>query len=344
MTPAKQRYVMIRGQVYTWEEKAPYVSSGKSLLGAFEYDRENDRIRCHECGEWHTRLSAHVAFRHSELSTAGYKRKHGIVQNVGLTALRKRTQDIETAQARARLAPKMPPAHFGKRQRHPPNMETFRNERNICEAQCLFRLRNLVLEIGSVPLTHEIPVNLRKNLRHHYGTVTNALEILGLQAHRAVYTKDILIEALRDFYVLNRRLPLLKEWNGMGRLPCYGTYINRFGSLMAAYEAAGLGIIAKQQRADAWTAPPTIEGRQKMSQAQKAAWARRSPEEKAAFMSRLREARGAITAETREKISQAQKAAWARHSPEQRAARIQHWRAGLSRKYPHADIAHPISA
>lgn len=62
----KQRYVIIRGQVFRWEEKAPFAPSGKSIEGAIEYDRDKESLKCHECGDWHRGLAGHVASLHKE--------------------------------------------------------------------------------------------------------------------------------------------------------------------------------------------------------------------------------------------------------------------------------------
>jgi hypothetical protein len=59
---------------------------------------------------------------------------------------------------------------------------------------------------------------------------------------------DILIEALRDFYVLNSRLPTARDWRS-GILPNQKTYERHFGGLRGAYKAAGLGKVVPQEAA-----------------------------------------------------------------------------------------------
>jgi len=40
-------HVIIRGHVFTREEKSPFVVSGESLLGALEYNQDTDETKCH---------------------------------------------------------------------------------------------------------------------------------------------------------------------------------------------------------------------------------------------------------------------------------------------------------
>jgi hypothetical protein len=45
---SKQRYVIICGQVFRYEDKSPFVPSGRSVNGALEYDKSGESIKCHE--------------------------------------------------------------------------------------------------------------------------------------------------------------------------------------------------------------------------------------------------------------------------------------------------------
>jgi len=38
-------HVIIRGHIFTYAEKAPFVASGQSLLGALEYDEVNNQTK-----------------------------------------------------------------------------------------------------------------------------------------------------------------------------------------------------------------------------------------------------------------------------------------------------------
>ena len=88
MSPRKkeQRHVLIRGHVFKWEEKEPFVQSGVSVAGAVEYDFANDKLRCHECGEWFLNLGSHIAQYH-QMKTEEYRLKHGLNLYKNRTAL-----------------------------------------------------------------------------------------------------------------------------------------------------------------------------------------------------------------------------------------------------------------
>lgn len=74
MNPAT--HVLIRGHVFTYAEKSPFVASGMSVLGALEYDEAADRLKCHECGMWVRGLGNHV--RTHGMKRREYNRKHGM--------------------------------------------------------------------------------------------------------------------------------------------------------------------------------------------------------------------------------------------------------------------------
>lgn len=50
--PDSSRHVILMDAVFRWEEKAPFEPSGKSVLGALEYNKACETVRCHECGDW----------------------------------------------------------------------------------------------------------------------------------------------------------------------------------------------------------------------------------------------------------------------------------------------------
>src|SRR5215831_15274387 len=103
MSRSKQRYVIIHGQVFRWEEKAPFVRSGRSLLGALEYDDETEALKCHQCGQRFKMLSQHIRQAHSSLGIGQYKAKHGLRMRSPLMAPRLR--EAHAARLRARTDP-----------------------------------------------------------------------------------------------------------------------------------------------------------------------------------------------------------------------------------------------
>lgn len=157
-----KRKVIIRGHIFDYEQKAPFVASGVSVLGAIEYDGKNDLLRCHECGAWWEHLGAHL-FAHSTKAKA-YKVKHGLNQGTGLVNMRI-SASVKTEMA-ARLAsgeqtPFMRHRGAGQtsiaqeRQRSAMSRRAPRNEsRNLnakCKAQLLFRIQTVAAKLGHTP-------------------------------------------------------------------------------------------------------------------------------------------------------------------------------------------------
>ena len=183
-----ERKVMIRGQVFSYKEKAPFVPSGVSVFGAVEYDFAKDRLRCHECGEWFAGLSAHISFRHT-LTLREYKVKHGLRLVTKLVSesikdrLRRRAFDMQlhTLQFRSREEWSTNKGKSGPG----PNFEA-RNEKGICTAQMSFKLLNLAKALGQKTLyirdLKSLGIYLPQVLRaFDVKTWNEALAILGLE-------------------------------------------------------------------------------------------------------------------------------------------------------------------
>jgi hypothetical protein len=257
MTPAKQRYVLIRGQIYRWEEKEPFVSSKCGPLGAIEYDRESDSLRCHECGEWRQWLGRHIARFHSDVGVVEYKSRHGLRAGVGLIAPRANADFAARPSVTAsriangeRLSALHKTSLFRSRKggflRGNRGLMELRNERGTCDAQLLFKLKQYILLVGHVPLGIELPQELHSQVVARFGRLSEALARLEIDPNKEFRTVDFLIEDLRDFYVLNRRLPRPDEW-GTGRLAPLLTYMKFFGNVANCCDFAGLGRVWEQE-------------------------------------------------------------------------------------------------
>jgi hypothetical protein len=81
------RYILLHGAMFRARDKAPFIKSGESVLGALEYDPKDDLVKCHECGEWHNGLFQHVSSLHGE-SSLDYKERHGLAMGTALCGLR----------------------------------------------------------------------------------------------------------------------------------------------------------------------------------------------------------------------------------------------------------------
>ena len=263
MTHAEQ--VLIRGKCFLYKQKAPFVPSGKSVFGALEYDENTGMVRCHECGKWFTHLGHHVSDSqgvHSHrMKALDYKRKHGLRRAAALCGPKESAKYNNVANLHFLEAAKKVRARAigacakAKRYRQLNGERLYnaesRNERNTCQAQILSRIKAISESLGRTP-THR---DLRQHGLHASSVVfalnvpdmKSVFSLLGLLPNRRggkeTYTDSLLIELLRDFYVKFGRLPKRTDYI-MKLLPSDGTIRHHFGSMAAAYEAAGLGKVA----------------------------------------------------------------------------------------------------
>lgn len=144
--PPPPRRVAICNIVFRYEDKEPYVLSGKSLLGAIEV-APNGHMKCHECGCFHENLGRHVAGSHHLLADS-YRKAHG---------LRRTTRLSLKKQVHVRVSP-LDHNHILRpenRKKALPFLEYTRHElRNLhgrCEAQIKDTVQKLAGELGRAP-------------------------------------------------------------------------------------------------------------------------------------------------------------------------------------------------
>lgn len=252
-----KRYVILLGQVCDYEEKAPFVVSGKSVLGAMEYDRTADKLKCHECGEWFGCVSKHAVHKHG-ISSKEYKEKHrlrigsalvapGVAASIREKLIANLSSRTGSLKASARKG------GFTKGDKRPirrgvysGSMMEWRNVHSTCPAQLVERVKAIAKDLGRAPKGSELQtagIHLRRKMGM---TVNEALDLAGLKTNpyrKEQYAgergRQILIELLRDFYVRNRRAPNCRDW-ASGLLPNRKTYTFWFGSVFGALDAAGL--------------------------------------------------------------------------------------------------------
>lgn len=161
-------HVLIRGHVFTYKEKAPFVASGVSVLGALEYDKERDELRCHECGCWFDSLTTHLKKHH--VGVEQYKLKHGLNVRTGLVSLKNRkaraavamrtVATVGTPMTRGDLRFSVAATATARREACAarPNKRWAERNNNIgrCGAQLLFRIQLRAAEIGHTPTTYEL--------------------------------------------------------------------------------------------------------------------------------------------------------------------------------------------
>ena len=193
-TSSHADHVIIRGHVFSYAEKAPFVVSGASVLGAIEYDSENDLLKCHECGEFKQNLSKHAFLAH-DIPAKEYKLKHGLkLSNNGLCCLRMKSafqRNGRDSQVRGnRISQVNLSSAMAGRKRH--NAEASKRGRNPfteinnqfarCDAQLLFRIQVLAAQVGHTPTNAELTSAgiTPAVLAHRFGTKDKAIELCGL--------------------------------------------------------------------------------------------------------------------------------------------------------------------
>lgn len=266
----REEQVLIRGKVFLYKQKAPFVQSGKSVLGALEYRESDDKVRCHECGEWHRSLAPHLKVKHS-LTPHYYRFRHGLNKHSALCGTRFALDRSARAIAQApdaleHLRDRMKGFHTqNKAKQRPEKLQRtteFRNELGSCHAQVLERIKRLADRLGRTPTGRELAsegVSVKSALYVTGATTIGALMglagLLPLNGRHtktskrkgcSKYTQELLIELLRSYYVSHGDLPGRNSYK-LGLLPPVTAFTRIFGSMRLAYSAAGLGIIAEQR-------------------------------------------------------------------------------------------------
>ena len=254
-------YILLRGQVVLGKLKAPFVRSGKSLHAAIEYDPEEDKLRCHECGRWFENLGTHVWGAHGLLARQ-YKVRHGLHMGSALVCLRISEKISRDAKASPTCIGKefaqkgRDSSAFRRPGRIGPSFET-RNNNGQCAAQLLSRVRAMADKLGRTPTSRELlaaGINHRAALNaFNVKDFTSLMTLAGLQPRESckrVYSDVVLIEILLDHHARYGRVPLSAELK-RPPLPNEATFVKHFGSMQAAYETAGIQHRAKPSYSDA---------------------------------------------------------------------------------------------
>lgn len=273
-------HVLIRGKVFLYKQKAPFVPSGKSVLGALEYKKISDRVKCHECGEWFKMLGSHVVQVHG-LTPKEYRVAHGLRMKTPLCGPKYsayRASVAGTAPQLVRHQHQFPDiakkalssAHQSRRRSLAASSQPFmaerplfelRNENGSCQAQLMARLKALATRLGKTPTNREIladgmsPQSICVAL--NVTDLNQAFSLIGLVritpgqtgtpgGWNKLYNRQILIEMLRDFHAKYGRLPTNSDRRA-GLIPGHTIFGKIFGSMANAYEAAGLARVAAEQ-------------------------------------------------------------------------------------------------
>ena len=251
-----EQFVRINGKTLLYKQKAPFVASGMSIQGGIEYDAEEDKLRCHECGEWFKSLGPHIWQAHG-ISGRDYKSKHALMMgsslvNENMRLIASRTMaamnSADPEACRKRISNLL---NRGRGSRVHRLRAELRNERRTCPAQLLADIRKLASKLGHTPSQTELSQAKMSGrsacLALNVKTIGAVVSLAGLVPNGSshfLYTPEVLIEILRDFYVSHGRLPRQRTDHNRGLLPSCPTFRRAFGSMKQAFRAAGLGLVA----------------------------------------------------------------------------------------------------
>lgn len=234
--------VRIGDNTYFYKSKAPYVPSGFGELGALRIDPAEDRVMCHECGEWFHSLQNHIKYRHG-ITAVDYKRRHGLIQRVGLIGERLRDRRIEIGRTVVSKLNLVPGIRKGPRPQNTQNRyKSILNARGRCQAQLLYRLHVLGLSLGRTPTATEIDEAgiSSKSVALTFGNLPNAMLLAGLAGRRRFerkYADEELLILIIDFHHRHQRWPSGSDCR-RGLLPSMHTYRRRFGTWSKAIRLA----------------------------------------------------------------------------------------------------------
>lgn len=253
----QERKVRIDGELVFYKDKAPYVPSGHSVKGGLEYDEAEDKVKCHECGEWFHSLASHVVKGH-QMMAADYKRQHGLKQSSALVSegLRhalvakksgyywEKLNDQAAMRAHMEMMQKRRRKPSGRR--HRVDWSEYRNRHGLCHAQLLESVRALVETVGRFPRTSDLKEHglLRKTLIARFGSLEQAVSLAVGRKYRSLprskfYSIRELKVLLQTFVKNTGKLPTESDFR-RGLLPAKSTYIYNFGSWKAAVRKCGL--------------------------------------------------------------------------------------------------------
>lgn len=249
-----------------YDEKG-YVPSGKSFLGALELSTDGHYVKCHECGEWHTNLGAHV--KSHNLTATAYKEKHGLrkkscllgeEQRVRMSTSKKYYWEkmTVTQKCKSLLAMKKGFKRKKKKRAARGKAHTHNNVTHRCNQQIVHDVTALYERLGQQPTTEDLEKNglSYPTLAYRFGGIAGALNAAGIELTRKVgftqralpgerryYTPMELLAALKEFRKTHGRVPTASD-SKRGLLPSSSTYIRVFGSWNKALTKAGLSTVA----------------------------------------------------------------------------------------------------
>jgi len=228
--------------------------------GVILYDEVNDKVQCSECGEWYGQLVRHIAGKHTghNMTMTEYRNKHGLLKSASLTSLSLSRQRSATMKERRKTmkyqsnGSQMNSLTSDTRSKIVKNFTTktqFKNKKGLCDAQMAARLMVVKEQSNDKKISsgniHKYDIHLYDHLKHKYGTVGSAckalkIDVTGKGNHPKKYEDAKIIAQLRNWVIVNKKVPSSGSKNWPKDLPGDDIYYRYFGSWRRAKMMAGL--------------------------------------------------------------------------------------------------------
>lgn len=240
------------GDLSNYKEPLTTAPSGHGFMGTLKYNKDKTHVQCHICGWFFKSLGQHTVKTH-HLTADMYRVGFELDSGTSLAAPKLREKFVKASMARSpehkrKILTNLQKGRVG-RKHYPRNhsLEYF-NKRGNCPDQLVEKIKNLNAEFKKVPTRREYITKYGEgNLQAVYrvfGTWNNALTICGFtpnqfRASNPTYTRDGIIEAMREFYDLEGRPPRTSDSEDpSSMIPRMKVIAKHFGGIINAREAA----------------------------------------------------------------------------------------------------------
>ena len=181
-------HVIIGGIVFPWAAKAPYTPSGYSTLGAMEFNQNENRLRCHMCGEWFQSVGCHV--RASEgITAAQYRRDHGLRHVTSLSVPSVHEKFVRQGRRGTKRRSFKPGQVIARKSiRENPGCAEMLNLRMHCQAQIRKRIMITAFKVDGTPSARDLKEHEgldHRTIKQALGlTLSQVMINLGLKPNR----------------------------------------------------------------------------------------------------------------------------------------------------------------
>lgn len=245
---------------YGYKEPLRKFEGGFGYKGVISYSKDKDRIQCHFCGKLFKSINNGHLMKIHGMTASDYKQKVELSPTASLVGEGTRKKLLDRPynpmhMEELKKAWKKRKAHIKKTgkdsQSHPKMRLEIKNKRGTCPDQLLDIIEKTIKSFGRVPTMEEFKNfhggKFYGSIRATYGTWTNALAKLGKNTHHKEFTTEQLVDAIKNFYKVNKRTPRWSDFE-RGLLPSSTAYYNHFKNLNHARLLAGAPLIVQMGR------------------------------------------------------------------------------------------------